>query len=53
MADRWPPAADLAVWLLSDVEDVDSTQMIRYEQMIPILHAAANYRYDLLIGRNK
>jgi hypothetical protein len=50
VADRWPQAANLSVWLLSDVEDVDSIQMIRYEQMIPIIHAASNYRYNLPIG---
>ena len=53
VADRWPQAANLALWLLSDVEDVDSIQMIRYEQMIPIIHAASNYRHNLLIGGDK
>lgn len=44
VADRWPPAADLAVWLLSDTSDADSTQMVRMEQMTPILHAAMRYQ---------
>lgn len=48
VADRWPQASNFALWLLSDVEDVDSIQMIRYEQMIPIIHAASNYRYGAL-----
>lgn len=44
VADRWPRAANLAVWLLADADDADSTQMIRMEQMIPIIHAAMRYR---------
>lgn len=44
VADRWPAAADLALWLLSDTTDADSTQMVRMEQMIPIIHAAMRYR---------
>ena len=46
VADRWPPAADLAVWLLSDTADADSTQMVRMEQMTPILHAAMVYQWQ-------
>jgi len=46
VADRWPQAANLALWLLSDVEDVDSIQMIRYEQMIPIIHAATVWQWQ-------
>jgi len=46
VADRWPPAADLAVWLLSDTTDADSTQMVRMEQMIPIIHSATVWQWQ-------
>jgi len=46
VVDRWPQASNLALWLLSDVEDVDSVQMIRYEQMIPIIHAATVWQWQ-------
>ena len=35
-----------ALCLLSDAADADSTQMVRMEQMTPILHAAMVYRWQ-------
>ena len=36
----------LAVWLLSDTDDADSTQMVRMEQMTPIIHAATVWQWQ-------